>query len=184
MTLTVSSITPRNGTEVAVDSNTQMELQGATIQTVYVRTDDFSSVSSVGSGDGNEIPGLTLTIAPKRADSWIWLRWTIHYEVHHDTVFTVKQNGSLIGFNRDRGNVRFSGILTPQYDNNYGSTPQSSTINWFTRADNTDSRTYDLCIRSSSNATHTFRLNRAISSFNSDSYEQGISYGFAREICG
>jgi hypothetical protein len=104
--------------------------------------------------------------------------------MHHDTVFLVQQDGSLIGYNTYRGNVRHSGILTPLYDNDYASTPQNSTINWFVRAGSTASRYYDLAVRSSSSSNFTLALNRNNNGTGGDSNEVGVSFGFAREISG
>jgi hypothetical protein len=104
--------------------------------------------------------------------------------MHHDTVFLVQENGTLIGFNTYRGNVRHSGILTPLYDNDYSTTPQSSTINWFVRAATLTSRFYDLAVRSSSSGTYTLALNRSLNSAGTDGQEVGVSFGFAREISG
>jgi hypothetical protein len=104
--------------------------------------------------------------------------------MHHDTVFLAQENGTLIGFNTYRGNVRHSGILTPLYDNDYSTTPQQSTINWFVRAGSTSSRFYDLAVRSSSTGVYTFALNRCLNGAGTDGQEVGVSWGFAREISG
>jgi hypothetical protein len=104
--------------------------------------------------------------------------------MHQDTVFLVQQNGSLIGYNTQRGNARWSGILTPLYDNDMNSTPQNSTINWFVRAGSTASRFYDLAIRSSQGSNFTFVLNRCLNNAGTDGQEVGVSFGFAREIGG
>jgi hypothetical protein len=104
--------------------------------------------------------------------------------MHHDTVFLVQQDGSLIGYNTDLGNNRWSGILTPLYDNDYSTTPQVSTINWFVVAGSTAARTYQLCVRSGGSGNHTFALNRSLNSAGTDGQEVGVSHGIAREICG
>lgn len=180
MTLTVSSISPRTGNELTVDSNTQLEIPGSIIQTVYVRSDAFEDLTAPGTPtDGINIPSLRITMTPKRSDSWIWLRWTVHYEMHHDTNFVVKEDDVLIGTNTDAGGNR-RGILTPQYDNNYDSTPQVNTINWFVKAGSTTSRYYDLCVKSSNATARSFTLNRSTRGGD----ERGISYAFVKEICG
>jgi hypothetical protein len=184
MTLTVNSIQPATGTEMNLGGSTKLHHEGMIIQTVYVRTDTRGTYASNNSGDGTAITPLRLTITPQRADSVIWLRWTVFYELHHDTVFLVQRNGSLIGYNTARGNARFSGILTPHYDNDYGSTPQTSTINWFDKPGTTGSVYYDLATRSAGGSNFTFALNRPVGSTGQDDHEAGISYGFAREICG
>jgi hypothetical protein len=175
---------PATGSSIDLTAGTQLQHEGKVIQTVTVRSDARATFSSPNSGNGVPITNLRLTITPNRSDSWIWLRWTLFYEMYHDTVFLVQQDGSLIGFNTYRGNVRHSGILTPLYDNDYASTPQNSTINWFVRAGSTASRYYDLAVRSSSSGNYTLSLNRPNTSTGGDSNEVGVSYGFAREISG
>jgi hypothetical protein len=127
---------------------------------------------------------LRLTITPKRSDSWIWLRWTFFYELHHDHVFLVHRNGSLIGYNQRRGNVRYSGISCPPYDGDYNSTPHTMTVNWFDQPNTTSSRYYDIASRSAGGSNRTIRVNRTLGSSGQDSYEAGFSYGWAREISG
>lgn len=184
MTVTVSNIGPQSGTDINLVGGHQLQHQGKVIQTVYVRTDTRGTYASNNSGNGTAITPLNLTITPRRSDSIIWLRWTVFYELHHDTVFLVQQDGSLIGYNTNRGNARFSGILTPHYDNDYGSTPQTSTINWFVAAGSTAARTYQLATRSAGGSNFTFALNRPVGSTGQDDHEAGVSYGFAREISG
>lgn len=180
--LTTSGIAPQSGSQVSFSSG--LHQQEKVIQTVVVRSDLRATYSAPNSGNGTQITPLNLTITPTRFDSVIWLRWTLFYEAHHDTVFTVQQGTSLIGFNTYRGNVRWSGILTPLYDNDYATTPQNSTINWFVNAGSTVARTYSLCIRSSSSGNYTLALNRSLQSIGSESIENGVSYGIAREISG
>lgn len=182
MTVSTSLLQPATGSEIDMSSHDLFH-DGKVIQTVYLKTENLTTFSAPNSGDGTAITDLRLTITPKRANSWIWLRWTVFYEMSHDTVFLVQQDGNLIGYNTYRGNVRWSGILTPLYDNNYGSTPQVSTINWFVEAGSTTSRYYDLAVRSASGSNHTFALNRTNNSAGGDNNEVGVSWGFAREIC-
>jgi len=184
MTLTVNQLGPATGTDISLASGHRLQHEGKVIQTVTVRSDSRSTWSAPNSGNGTAVTALRLTITPTRSDSWIWLRWTIFYEMHHDSVFLVQENGNLIGFNTQRGNARWSGILTPLYDNDYSTTPQNSTINWFVRAGSTASRFYDLAVRSSSGGNYTLALNRCLNSAGTDGQEVGVSFGFAREIGG
>ena len=185
MTVTINNLEPQSGTEIVFNAAHQMHHQGKVVQTVTVTTHTRPTLTASNSGNGTLISSaLNLTITPWRADSTIWLRWTVAYEVNHDTVFLVQQDGSLIGYNTDLGNNRWSGIVTPQYDNDYSSTPQVSTINWLVVAGSTTARTYQLCIRSAGGSNHTFVLNRSISSAGADAYEVGVSHGIAREISG
>ena len=185
MSVTINNLEPQSGTEIVFNAAHQMQHQGKVVQTITVTTSSRPALTAINSGNGTLISSaLNLTITPYRADSWIWLRWTVAYEVNHDTVFLVQQDGSLIGFNTDLGNSRWSGIVTPQYDADYSTTPQVSTINWFVLAGSTAARTYQLCTRSSGGSNHTFVLNRTISSAGTDGQENGVSHGIAREISG
>lgn len=184
MSVTINNLEPQSGSEIVFNAAHQMQHQGKVVQTITVTTSSRGTYAANNSGNGTQITPLNLTITPWRADSWIWLRWTVAYEMHHDTVFLVQQDGSLIGFNTDLGNNRWSGILTPQYDNDYSTTPQVSTINWFVLAGSTAARTYQLCVRSSGGGNWTFSLNRCLNSAGTDGQEVGVSHGIAREISG
>jgi hypothetical protein len=185
MTVTINNLEPQSGNEIVFNAAHQMQHQGKVVQTITVTTSARPTLTAINSGNGTLISSaLNLTITPWRADSWIWLRWTVAYEVNHDTVFLVQQDGTLIGYNTDLGNNRWSGIVTPQYDADYSTTPQVSTINWFVLAGSTAARTYQLCTRSSGGSNHTFALNRTISSAGTDGQENGVSHGIAREISG
>lgn len=185
MTVTINNLQPASGSEITFNAAHKMLHQGKVVQTVTVTAHNRPTVTALNSGNGTVInASLNLTITPWRANSTIWLRWTIAYEVHHDTVFLVQQDGTLIGYNTDLGNNRWSGILTPQYDSDYSSTPQVSTINWFAPAGSTAARTYQLCIRGGGGSNYTFACNRVISSAGQDDHEVGVSHGIAREICG
>lgn len=179
--LTTSNLKPVGSGLVDIGGNVLMT-EGQVVQTQYVRTDVRTTYTANNSGNGTEITQLRVGITPRSATSWIWIRYTVHYEMHHDTVFLVWENGGLIGYNTERGNARHSGILTPLYDNDYNSTPQNSTINWFVRANSTAYRYYSLAVRSSSGGVYTFALNRSLGSTGQDDYETGISYGIVREI--
>jgi len=184
VTLTVQNLASATGSQIAIPSGHRLQHQGKVIQTVYVRSDARATYTAAPSGDGTQITPLNLTITPTRTDSVIWLRWTIFYEMYHDCMFIVHRNSSLIGYNTYRGNVRYSGILAPHYDNDYNSTPQTSTINWFDRPGTTSATTYQLAVRSSNSPTNTLSLNRTIGNVGTDGYEVGVSWGFAREISG
>ena len=185
MTVTINNLEPQSGTEIVFNAAHQMHHQGKVVQTITVTTHTRPTVTSSNSGNGTVISSaLNLTITPYRADSTIWLRWTVAYEVDHNNVFLVQQDGTLIGYNTDLGNNRWSGILTPQYDNDYSSTPQVSTINWFVVAGSTTARTYQLCTRSAGGSNYTFALNRTVSNAGADGNENGVSHGIAREISG
>jgi hypothetical protein len=178
--LTVNKLQPQSGTAISFPN--RLLQSGRVVQTATVRTDTRPTYTAQPSGDGTEITQLRISITPTSIYSWIWIRYTIHYEMHHDCGFGIMQNSALIGYNTYRGNVRWSNILTPLYDNDYGSTPQNSTINWFVRAGSTVSRYYSPCVRSSSGGTYTFAMNRPVGSAGQDDHENGVSFGWVREI--
>lgn len=184
MTLTVQNLASATGSQIAIPSGHRLQHQGKVIQTVYVRSDTRATYAASNTGNGTQITPVNLTITPTRTDSVIWIRWTMFYEMHHDCGFVVHRDSNLIGYNTYRGNVRYSGILTPHYDNDYSSTPQTSTINWFDRPNTTSAVTYQLAVRSSSGSNYTFALNRSLGSAGQDDHETGVSWGFAREISG
>lgn len=182
MTVTVGNIAPASGNQVTVSG--RLIQQGTIIQTVYTGSSVRTTYSVNNSGNGTVITQMNLTITPTRSDSVIWCRWTIFYDMHHDTGFVVQKDGSLIGYNLYRGNVRWSNILTPSYDNDYGSTPYTSTINWFDPAGSTSARTYQIAVRSAGGGNFTMGFNRCVGSAGQDDHEVGVSWGWAREISG
>jgi len=182
MTVTTGSIAPASGNQITVTG--RLIQQGTVIQTVYTGTSVRTTYAANNSGNGTVVTQLNLTITPIRADSVIWLRWTVFYEMHQDTGFVVQRDGSLIGYNVYRGNVRWSNILTPAYEGDYSTTPQQNTINWFDPAGSTSARTYQLAVRSTSSANYTLALNRTLNSAGTDGQEVGHSWGWAREISG
>lgn len=160
--------------------------KGKVIQNRTVGTSDRVSYSASNSGIGTPIALLDLTFSPRRADSTIWLRWVVFCEVHHDTVYTVHQDSTLIGYNdfASSTGARWSGVYTPWYDaaDNNSSTPQVHTINWFQPAGSTSERTYKLAIRSANSTNRVYWLNRTYGSAGTNSYEIGYSWGIVREI--
>ena len=181
--VTLSQMQGRTNNRIQMYSNHQLWCEGAPVQTIFRRTHNRPSVTSSNSGNGTILTtDLRMTITPKSSRSIILVQWWIMYEVHHDNVFLVQRNGSLIGYNTARGNARYSGISAPMYDDDYSSTPSYQHIMWYDKPNTTSSRYYDICIRSSSGSNFTFRLNRTISGDNRDSHENGVSQGMIQEI--
>ena len=184
MTTMVTRLGAATGSQIDISNGLQQK--GRVIQTITVGSNDRVSYSASNSGIGTSIAVLELTITPQRADSTIWLRWVAFCEVHHDTVYTVIQDSSLIGWNdfTSPSAARWSGVYTPWYDaaDNNATTPQVHTINWFQAAGSTAARTYKLGIRSANGTNRTYWLNRTYGSAGANNYEIGHSWGIAREI--
>jgi hypothetical protein len=162
---------------------------GGIIQVIYRRTDARVNFAAPTSGNGTPITDLAVGIAPRKANSLILLRWMVNGEIHYDSVFTLQMGGNLIsipgyeGFNTVSGNVRWSGIATGRYDRNEDSTPNNWYIQYVIPAYNTDFRSYNLGIRSSSSSAFTFALNKPINNTApATSYEALISTGVALEL--
>ena len=155
---------------------------GMPLQSVVNQQHNRSTWSSPQSGNGTTITDMNLTITPKFANSLIYLEWRLHFECHHDNVFLVHKNGSLIGYNTQSGNNMWSGIQSPFYDRDYDSTPQHVHIIWYDYPNSTATVTYAPAIRCSSNTSYTLSLNRTLSSNGQWAYETGVSTGIAIEF--
>jgi hypothetical protein len=109
-------------------------------------------------------------------------------EIHHDNVFLVHRDSTLIttageeGYNNNVGNNRWSGITNQSYDQNTDSTPNIITIIYSQIAGSTATRTYAPAVRSSSGSTFTYFQNRTNSSTGQNSYEAGVSFGILYEV--
>jgi hypothetical protein len=163
---------------------------GSIIQTVFVRSDFRGSFSSNPSGDGTTIGALGITITPRSTTSRLICQWMINGELHNDNVFLVHRNGSLIttsgeqGFNNQSGNVRWSGIVSSDYDANEDTTPSNWLLMYSQISGSLEQRTYSPAVRSSSGGTYSFQLNRTISGADtgSDNVERMVSMGVIHEV--
>lgn len=182
-TITLGSIAPASGVTMSMQTGHRLKQPNSIIQCIQVRTDNRSTYASNNSGNGTPVTDLRINITPTYSDSTIRLRWVTHCEFHQDNMFLVQRNGSLIGYNTQRGNIRYSGITTPPYDNNYDSTPHNMTIEWYDKPGTTAALYYDLAVRGSGASNYTFFLNRTqATATGGDNQEMGISYGYAWEI--
>jgi len=185
--LTINTIQgTSNSLEVAAGS--YLSIPGSVVQTIYVRTDARSSYSSATSGNGTTITDLGIEVAPRGPNNLLIMTWMINAEIHHDNVFLIHKNGNLItdtgyeGYNSVNGNVRYSGVMSPAYDQDYASTPSNYMLQYFITAGNTVPRTYAPAIRGAGATAYTLWLNRPVSSAGADNYEVTISTGVLMEI--
>jgi hypothetical protein len=155
---------------------------GNIIQTVYVRSDAFTTYSAATSGDGTTISALSASITPISATNRIICKWMICGEVGGDsnTVWLIHRNGALITTAGEEGrnsvsNNRWVGFAPTPYDVDFASTPFSLGIQYSQIAGTTSTITYSPAIRASSATATTFYLNRPISSTGADSYENTVS---------
>jgi hypothetical protein len=164
---------------------------GSIIQTVYVRSDAFTTFSASPSGDGTTISALGITISPTSPNSRIICNWVICGEVGaaSDCVWLIHRDGALITTVGAEGrnslsNARWVGFAPTPYDVDFNSTPFSLSIQYSQIVGSTGAKTYAPAIRSSSASAQTFYLNRTITSAGQDSYENMVSTGVAYEVVG
>lgn len=157
---------------------------GQCVQTVYRIYDGKWTGTAGNSGNGVELggSGLRLTMSPKYSNSVILLRWILHYELHHDCVFTVTRNNSIIGYNTQIGNRRSSGVAAPVYDRDYASTPSNIHIMWYDSPNTTSSRDWRIHARSANGSNRTISINRPLNNNGSNDNETGMSIAIAQEF--
>ena len=155
---------------------------GNIIQTVYVRSDAFTTYSAAITGDGTTVSALSASITPTSSTSRIICNWVICGEVGaaSDAVWLIHRNGALITTAGEEGrnsisNSRWVGFAPTPYDVDFASTPFSLSIQYSQIAGTTSTLTYSPAIRSSSGTAQTFYLNRTINSTGQDSYENMVS---------
>lgn len=169
---------------IGVTKNQILKVPGQVIQTVYTKSTTRTTYSANNDNVSRPISSLDTTITPKFSNSEIWIEWYIFYEMHYDTTFQALRNGSVVGYNTDAGNVRYSGIGSGDYE--YGwdlnSTPSYKNMTYVDLPNTTSATTYGLGVRSSTTGNYTMYLNRTAGSSGTDSYETGVSWCIIREI--
>jgi hypothetical protein len=157
---------------------------GSVVQCATTLYTDMTTYSVPNTITPTEITVLNVTITPKRANSKIVLQWMINGEVHHDTVFVVYRNTTIIGYNTTSGNVQWSGVTSSPFDNDQSSTPNNIIVNWVDLPNTTNSITYSVRIRSSITTTSfTLYLGRSVGNTGANGNETSCSTGAAWEIC-
>lgn len=169
---------------IAVDKNTTVYSPGQVIQTLWKKMDYQASYASNNSGNGTPIDGLDISITLKRATSKIYCQWWVFYEGHHNVVWTVLRDTTLIGYNTDSGNSRWSGIGTQEYEHSHdqSSTPSYQHLEWIDEPGNIGPHLYRLASRGSGGSNYTTRINRPYGNTGSDNHETGVSWAMIQEI--
>jgi hypothetical protein len=174
--------------EISVTPPSFIYTPGEILQTRYIRSDARVVYSAPPSGNGTTVAQLEISIAPKKANSDLLIRWMINGEAHQDIVMLLHQNRQLIvlpgyeGYNNVQGNSRWSGITSSVYDVDESTTPQNWFIQYSIPAMTTEPRTYAPAVRSSSAGSYTLALNRVLASVGTDGQENMISTGVIMEI--
>jgi hypothetical protein len=168
---------------IALPNNNTLYAPGHVIQTVWRKMDQHATYNSFADNVSRDISGLDISITLKRANSQVYLQWYLFYESHYDLTFQAKRGGTVIGFNSEVGNVRWSGIGVGEYEHSFNqdSTPSYTNLCWFDSPGSVGPHTYTLGSRSSTGTNYDIRINRSWGSF-SDNYEAGVSWAIVQEI--
>jgi hypothetical protein len=175
-------------TEISVVPPSFIYTPGEILQARYIRSDARVLYSAPPSGNGTTVTQLEISIAPKKANSDLLIRWMINGEMHQDGVILMHQNRQLIvlpgyeGYNNVQGNSRWSGITASVYDVDESTTPQNWFIQYSIPAMTTEPRTYAPAVRSSSGGSYTLSLNRVLNGTGTDGQENMVSTGVIMEI--
>ena len=180
-TLTVSRLAgPASQNGNILMPNGSIVSPGQVIQTAYLRTDTKASYSAPVNSN-TEVVELTRIFTPKYASSAILLQYNITFEVHHDVIFRLSRNGTVIGNNtNDTG--RWSGTWVTNYDNDTNSTPTTKHYIYWDTPNSTSALTYRFLVSASGGTAYTFFLNRIAGSAGQDAWEVGISQLVIQEI--
>ena len=172
------------GHVIAVPRGTNLYAPGHVIQTVWRKMDYRTSYAANNDNVSRDIDGLNLTITLKRANSEVHIFWYLFYEAHHDITFQAKRGGSVIGYNTEVGNVRYSGITSGEYEYTFdnSSTPSYLHYPYVDVPGSVGPHTYSLGVRASAGTNYTLHVNRTVSQVGTDSYETGVSWCVIEEI--
>jgi hypothetical protein len=145
---------------------------------------DFHGTYSANNDNvSRDIAGLNVTFQIKDPARQVYLQWWIFYECEYNVTFQAKRNDTVIGFNTEAGNVRWSGIGVGEYEHSFNtdSTPSYLHLCYVDSPGTSGPHTYSIGVRSSTGTNYTVRINRAFGSFG-DNNEGGVSWCMIQEI--
>ncbi len=163
-------------------------LPGSVVNFAYVEEDGRLSVAA-NNNSWNILSALDITIERTVPGSSFQCVWMVNGEATgHDHMFVVYRGGSLIGYNTDVGQQRWSGVSQGWYDRDNNSTQYNNSIVWYDSAPSDATFpvgteiVYRVGTRSSNNANYTYWLNRTDSRGGQNAYENTVSAGYVMEI--
>lgn len=161
---------------------------GSVIQTAFSRTDVRTSYYNYTQADyvqsWTPIRQLQLRIKPLYANSAIFVKFIVNYEMEYNTVWNLlKDEQPFITTMNESYPRRWAGMCASNYDmSDHSSTPNQLTMMWVDMPGSTQAQSYSPGFRRADGGGVTCWLNRTYSSSGQDSYEVGVSYGVAMEI--
>jgi hypothetical protein len=189
--VSISTITPKTGNAINIQSGHLLKTSGQIVQVQTVRTDTLTTYSSATTGNGTTMSALAINITPKFSDSILVMQYMINAEcqVGWDNMYVMHMDGALIttspvAYNSNAGNLRYSGIAPAGlYDANDSSTISGIFLQYAVNSGSTTARTYAPAVRSSSATAYTLYLNRTLTSATgAQNYEITVSTGMIMEI--
>jgi hypothetical protein len=177
-----------NDNVITVPSGHTIYAPGSVVQVQTIRTDSRVAFSTITSGNGTTITQLNLAITPRFANSKLIMQWMINGEGQTNQVYTIHRNGSLIttsgetGYNSEAGNVKWSGVMSMDYDNNDSSTMSNFFLQYSCISASTVTQTFAPAVRATGGTNNTFFMNRTVSALGQDDYENTISNGTIWEV--
>lgn len=154
---------------------------GKVLQVKNTLTSSRNSYTATNNNTGNNISPINTSITPSATSSKVWITITITFEMHHDTVFELRRNNTVIGRNTAT-TARYSGTFLPSYDVDNGSTPRTNTYTYLDSPNTTSAITYKLYCHSASGSNQTLRLNRSMNNAGADNHEIATSSMTLMEI--
>ena len=170
---------------ITMPPGTCINAPGQVLQTVWRRM-DYPTTYSLPPGtssNGSEFAGLELTITKKDPNSYVYCQWWVFYETHHDVVFRVFRDGSLVGYNLNQGITAYSGISAAEYEHSFdnASTPSVLHLSYWDRVVTSSPIRY--CLGGTGGTTsYNIMLNMPTNTGSTDGYERGVSWAMLEEI--
>lgn len=165
----------------AAEANTVIG-DGSVVQMQGVQTRAQTVYSGPTSGTGPSISELDLVITPRKQGNMIALDWMVNGEIHHNAVFVVTRNGTLLGEAVGVSNNRWEGVTSAIFDENNSSTPDAFIVRILDMDSLDVESTYRVHVRSSTTTAYNFHLNHTIGADNQNAHEAMLSVGTATEI--
>lgn len=191
----IGSMTALSGNQINIPSGHYVKGEsgsivtpGTVVQTCFVRTDVRTSFYNYTQGDQQQdwtpIRQLKLTINPLFANSAIFVKFVVNFEMEYNTVWNLlKDESPFIKTMSEAYPRRWGGMCATNYDRgDHSSTPNQMTMMWVDIPGSKTTQSYSPGFRRSDGGGVTCWLNRTYSSSGQDSYEVGVSVGVAMEI--
>ncbi len=157
-------------------------LTGTVVQMRAIQTRTQATYTAPTSGTGTQVTPLDMVITPRKAGNAMVLQWVLNGEMHHDCVYVVTRNGTILTNAVNGSNNRWSGVAGHPFDNDQNSTQSNVVISITDFNTLSTASTYAVCVRSSSGSVYTLALNRTLGSTGADAFEATLSTCTATEI--